>query len=171
MRPVAGWFSELSPSPFAAPENPTVNRKNGAKMKMDEIIAIAEQEARRHGVTAPAGGIFHECLAGILRSAFSSQATVMAMSASAIHGSISTRQPAPRSTRPPSKHKKTRHQAGFESVRQPESSAQTPFRHETNETETSQEHSIGLGFRNRRNDRPAILAAKIPVGIRVVQRE
>ena len=70
MRPVVGWFSELSPSPFAAAANATVNRKNGPKMKMDEIVALAEQEARRHGIAAPAGGIFHERLSGVYAVGF-----------------------------------------------------------------------------------------------------
>lgn len=65
MRPVVSWFSPLSPSPFdsrvpappAQPVEPTV----GAT----QAIALAQQEALRRGITAPAGGLLLSTAFGV----------------------------------------------------------------------------------------------------------
>lgn len=58
MRPIVGWFSTLTPSPFAsrAPAPPTqpVEPLVGAA----QAVAVATAEARRRGIAAPAGGLF-----------------------------------------------------------------------------------------------------------------
>lgn len=58
MRPVVGWFAELTPSPLATRVPVAVDRVKEPKMGRAKILEIARSEAARHGLTAPAGGLF-----------------------------------------------------------------------------------------------------------------
>ncbi|MBP5997948.1 MAG: PepSY domain-containing protein [Azonexus sp.] len=65
MRPVLGWVTELTPSPFATRAPVAVDQQKEPKMGRSEILAIARAEAERRGLDAPAGGIFHIAQFGI----------------------------------------------------------------------------------------------------------
>jgi uncharacterized iron-regulated membrane protein len=55
-RAVTGAFSTLSPSPFDHKAPPLEGRQH---LSRDQIVAVAEAEAKRLGWTLPAGGIFY----------------------------------------------------------------------------------------------------------------
>jgi uncharacterized iron-regulated membrane protein len=59
MRPVVGWFAELTPSPFATRVPVAVDQVKEPNIGRADIIEIARADARQRGVTAPAGGIFY----------------------------------------------------------------------------------------------------------------
>ena len=59
MRPLVGSIAELSPSPFATRLPVAVDQQKGPKMKRQEILERARQEALQRGLTLPAGGIFY----------------------------------------------------------------------------------------------------------------
>lgn len=70
MRPVVGWFSTLSPSPFAnrvpappeAPLEPTIPR--------EDILRLAEAEGQRRGWQTPVGGLFLSTIFGVYGAGF-----------------------------------------------------------------------------------------------------
>lgn len=70
MRPVVGWFSTLSPSPFASrvaasPEatlEPTVSR--------EDILRLAAAEGQRRGWQTPVGGLFLSTMFGVYGAGF-----------------------------------------------------------------------------------------------------
>ncbi|MBS0446704.1 MAG: PepSY domain-containing protein [Proteobacteria bacterium] len=64
MRPVVGWFSPLTPSPFDA-RGPDAARAAGPRLPAERVLALADAEARRRGWTAPAGGLFLSTAFGI----------------------------------------------------------------------------------------------------------
>lgn len=58
VRPLVGWFSELTPSPFASrvPVAPALAPEPA--VSGPQAVDIAAAEARRHGIGAPPGGLF-----------------------------------------------------------------------------------------------------------------
>ena len=58
VRPVVAWFSQLTPSPFAnrAPAPP--QRPIEPLVAPQRAVALAQAEAARRGIAAPAGGLF-----------------------------------------------------------------------------------------------------------------
>jgi len=58
MRPVVSLFSELSPSPFASRTPAPLDKPIEPTLALPQAIALAQAEAQRRGITAPAGGVF-----------------------------------------------------------------------------------------------------------------
>lgn len=59
MRPLVELFSPLSPSPFASRTPVTLDEQREPALTRVEVLRLAEAEAQRQGIAAPAGGIFH----------------------------------------------------------------------------------------------------------------
>lgn len=65
MRPVVGWFSTLSPSPFAGKAAATPERPVEPAVALPAVLARAEAEARRRGIAEPMGGFFLSTTFGV----------------------------------------------------------------------------------------------------------
>lgn len=57
MRPVVSWFSTLSPSPFDSRVPVPPQQAVEPQIHAAQAIALAQQQARQRGITAPAGGL------------------------------------------------------------------------------------------------------------------
>jgi len=58
MRPVVSWFSELTPSPFAARVPVAPEQAAAPRLGVPELLARAHQQAQALGLDAPAGAVF-----------------------------------------------------------------------------------------------------------------
>ncbi len=65
MRPVVSWFSQLSPSPFASRNPAPPDKPIEPVVTAQRAIELAQAEAQRHGIAAPAGGLFLSTEVGV----------------------------------------------------------------------------------------------------------
>ena len=65
VRPLVGWFSTLSPSPFADRPMAPPTRPVEPVVTVSEVVAKARAEAARRGWTVPPGGVFLSTAFGV----------------------------------------------------------------------------------------------------------
>jgi uncharacterized iron-regulated membrane protein len=70
MRPLVGFFSELSASPFTVRVPAPADQPIEPKIDRQTILSIASKEAERRGIAAPPGGIFLSTQFGVYAVGF-----------------------------------------------------------------------------------------------------
>jgi len=65
VRPVVSWFSPLTPSPFASRTPAPLDQPIVPTVAPAQALATATDEAKRRGITAPAGGLFLSTQVGV----------------------------------------------------------------------------------------------------------
>ncbi|MQY50653.1 PepSY-associated TM helix domain-containing protein [Rhodocyclus gracilis] len=60
MRPLVSWFSPLTPAPASLRVPPAITDEPHRDIGMRAVLDIARREALARGITAPAGGIYHD---------------------------------------------------------------------------------------------------------------